>query len=388
MKAAVLGAGFIGQMHIEALRRIPQAEVVAVADADAEHGKAVAEGWGVPMFSTDYRRVIKESGADVVHVCTPTALHFEMSRHAILAGKHLYCEKPLALTAAQGDELVLLARKADVLCAVNYNYRHNVMVEEMKERMRQEENGRPLLVTGHYLQDWLLYDTDFDWRLRPEIGGRSRAVADIGSHLFDLAQYVLGSTIVSVYAKLFIAHPVRRRYEKTAGAFGEGRGALLEELQVANEDAAFVLARFDNGLCASFTLSQVAAGQKNALSLTVDTSLHSLSWHQEESDLLHVGVRNHGNFTVYRGSETLSEAAKKRATTPVGHTEGWSEAMKNAVACFYDAVAGSDPEAHQRYASIEHGALTLHIVEACLESDKQNRWTNVNLSTWKGRNTP
>jgi predicted dehydrogenase len=284
----------------------------------------------------------------------------------------------LALSSREASALVRLTRETGLKAAVNFNYRHNVMIEEFRARLQQEENGRTMMIHGRYMQDWLMYETDFDWRLNSEMGGNSRAVADIGAHLFDLCQYVTRDRIVSVFAKLMILHKTRFRYEKPGNTFSTERGDLLEKVVVSNEDAAYIIAKFAGGAYGQFNVSQVAAGHKNDLAIFINTTKCSISWQQEESELLHIKKREEGNLTLYRGGEMLSKSAKRIATMPQGHGEGWNEALKNAIQCFYQDIDGTNNDAeHVRYADIEDGAYILRIIEACMKSDSDGRWTDV-----------
>ena len=202
IKVGIIGAGFIGKQHIEAVRRIPGLTVLALCDTNEKAGREIAQNLGIPEFYSDYREMMKNPELVSIHNCTPTNMHFEINRAALEAGKHIYCEKPLTMTVEEATELIRLAKEKHVCTGVNFNYRNNVMVHEMKDRVGRQAIGKAFMVYGEYLQDWLLFDTDYDWRMNLETGGESRAVADIGSHCFDTAQYVLGRRIKSVYANL------------------------------------------------------------------------------------------------------------------------------------------------------------------------------------------
>ncbi len=369
LQIGVVGTGFIGKQHIEAIRRIPNLKVAAIVEKDEAAARLVSGQLGIEKWYTDYRALLEDDTIDAVHNCTPSFLHFPVNKEAILKGKHIYCEKPLTLDALEAEQLARLAEKNDVAAGVNFNYRHNAMVQQMQQIIRHGEAGRIFMVSGQYLQDWLLYDTDYDWRMDPEMGGRSRAVADIGSHCFDTAQFVTGKRIKSVYSNLFIAHPVRKRRTKP----GE-----LEEVRMSSEDGAFVMGRFEDGTPFNFIFSQVSAGKKNALSLSVSGSEKLLEWHQEKPDILNIGNRNKPNELVYAAPEYLSDGIKAYGNLPAGHSVGWHDALTNAIKAFYNSIFdGSYKAQEQNYATFETGRRIMELVDACLDSSEKNRWVEL-----------
>lgn len=375
LRVGVIGAGFIGKQHIEAIRRIPGAEVLAVADQNEELAASCARALDIPEHFAFYQDLLADDRIDVVHNCTPSAMHYPINKQVIAAGKHIYCEKPLTLTCAEAEELCGLARDAGVAAGVNFNYRHNAMVQEMRARVRSGYTGRPLLVTAEYLQDWLMFDTDFDWRIDPALGGESRAVADIGSHCFDTAQFVLGKRITRLYAKLMTMHMTRKRCEG-GGTHTPGSGKVLEEVQVHNEDAAFILAEFEEGVQALFQVSQVSAGKKNGLRINVSGAARALEWDQERPDRLWIGERDAPNGELYCAPQFLTGDAKAYASLPGGHPVGWADALKNAIASFYTGIrlkSWAEP-GDKPYADFEHGLSILRLVDACLESNQENCW--------------
>ncbi len=210
IKVGVAGLGFIGPAHIEALRRIPGIEVVAISETSKELAEEKAKQLGVQKFYDNFEDLLKED-IDCVHICTPNFLHFEMAKAALLTGKHVVCEKPLATTIAEGEELVKLAKHKGLIHAVHFNIRYYPLVRQMKIMREKSELGDVYSIIGSYLQDWLFYATDYNWRLEPELSGKSKAVADIGSHLMDLLEYISGVKIVEVFADFKTIHPVRKK---------------------------------------------------------------------------------------------------------------------------------------------------------------------------------
>lgn len=378
LRIGVIGTGFIGKQHIEAIRRIPGTEVVAVSDSNEEMVKSVSEQLHIPSYYSDYKELLKNETIDIVHNCTPSALHFEINKAIMKSGKHVYCEKPLTLNTNESEELVRLAKEKGVAAGANFNYRHNAMVQEMHERVKNNSIGEVLVVHGQYLQDWLLYETDYDWRLDPKMGGESRAVSDIGSHCFDTMQYILNKKIISVYANLITVYPVRKRTEKTGGTYSGQQGKVLEEIPIHSEDAAFIMVKFENGIQGLFNLSQVGAGKKNGLSVTISGSTASLEWDQERPDKLWVGHRDSGNEEIYAASGFLTGTAKRYALLPNGHPLGWADALKCAIQSFYESIlSGTCQEEKQNYATFAEGHYIMKLIEACLLSNKQKRWIDI-----------
>ena len=373
LKIGVIGAGFIGKQHIEAIRRVPGTEVVAVADNHADMAREVAEQLAVPQWYSSSKQLLENAEIDVVHNCTPSACHYPINKEILAAGKHIYCEKPLTLTAAEAMELEKLAAEAGVMAGVNFNYRHNVMVKEMRERAGSTL-GRTLSVYGEYLQDWLLYDTDYDWRMDPALGGESRAVADIGSHCFDTLQYILGKRIVAVYAQLINVWPVRKRCESAGGTFSSSVGRVLEELPISSEDMAYILIRFEDGTPGLVHVTQVCAGKKNGLAVNISGSAYSMEWRQEQADRLFLGHRDNPNEELYADAKLLTPTAARAAGLPAGHAVAWHDALTNAIASFYQAINTKQSKSEQAYADFTDGRYIMQLVEACLESSRTGQW--------------
>lgn len=374
-QVGIIGTGFIGKQHIEAIGRIPGVYIKAISDMNEEQGRKVGEQFGIKEFYQDYKELLKDPEIDVIHNCTPTFMHYPISRDAILSGKHVYCEKPLTLTAAEAEELVDLAEKKSVSGAVNFNYRSNVMVHEMKARIEKGKIGTPFMIYGEYLQDWLLYDTDYDWRMNPEMGGISRAVADIGSHCFDTMEYVLGRKIISVYARLINVYPVRKKGMNSGETFAHRNSGDYLEVSVPSEDAAFIMVEFEKGIHGFINLSQVCAGMKNGMSICVSGSEGSLKWKQERADHLWAGHRDSGNEDIYAASQFLEKESRAFASLPAGHSVGWADAFCNGIRNFYDCL--DKKKCNYGYADLRDGLRVMKIIKACVISNKENRWVDV-----------
>ncbi|MDO4275163.1 MAG: Gfo/Idh/MocA family oxidoreductase [Eubacteriales bacterium] len=383
-KAGIIGTGFIGKQHIEAVSRIPGVSVKAISDINEEAGRAVQQEYAIPDFYRDYKDMLKDPEIDVIHNCTPTYMHDPVNRECILSGKHIYCEKPLTLKASQAEELVSLAGEKGVCGAVNFNYRNNVMVHEMKARIENGKIGTPFLIYGEYLQDWLLYDTDYDWRMDPMMGGESRAAVDIGSHCLDTMEYILGRKVISVYARLINLYPVRKKPAVSKGTFSQSENHskgesskenIFTSIAVDSEDAAFIMLEFEGGIHGLLYLSQVCAGRKNGMSISVSGTKASMKWDQERMDHLWIGHRDRGNEDIYASPELLEEKARVLASLPAGHSVGWADAFRNGIYDFYTHLGIEKSD--YGYACLTDGWRTMEIVEACLKSSRENRWVEV-----------
>lgn len=376
LRIGVVGAGFIGGRHMDAIARIPGAQLAAVVDSYEPKGRQAAEQYGAAYYPTVEQMLACEQ-LDVVHNCTPTSMHYPINAQIIRAGKHLYCEKPLALDAREAGALVDLLKEHPVANGVNLNYRMNALVQDLHDRVQEGRVGRPFLVTGSYIQDWMMMQDDYDWRLDPAAGGRSRAVADIGSHLFDTAQFVLGKRITAVNASLQTVHPTRLQYEKTGGTFSKEKGKLLREITVVNEDAASIMARFEDGTQGLFQVSQVSAGHKNDMRLRFDFSDCSCEWRQEENNLLYIGRRDEPNQVLHREAGALTARAAAFTGLPAGHPEGWNDALFQAIRAFYESIRTNRYTGPVPYATVAQGAWVMNVIEACLASSEAGRWIDV-----------
>lgn len=376
LKIGVVGTGFIGGKHIEAISRIPEVKLVAVVDSYAPKGMETAEKYGVNFYASVEEMLEKEE-LDAVHNCTPTSMHYIVNEKVIKADKHLYCEKPLALDAEEGRKLVQLLQEHPVANGVNLNYRMNALVQDMHDRVASGETGRTFMVTASYVQDWMMMQDDYDWRLDPKVGGASRAIADIGSHLFDTTQFVTGKKITAVNAKLLVMHPTRLQYEKTGGTFSKEKGALKQEIPVVNEDAASIMVQFEDSTHGLFQVSQISAGHKNDMRIRFDFEKCSYEWRQEENNLLYIGHRDEPNQIKHREASALTERCRRYTGLPSGHPEGWNDVLYQAINAFYHSIMTDTYHAEVPYATVREGAWIMKIIEACLKSDKLGQWVDV-----------
>jgi predicted dehydrogenase len=374
----LVGPGFIASHHIDAVRRLGFAEVVALADINADQARSKADALGIPNAYGSAAELIADPSVDVIHNTTPNHLHFSVSMAAIEAGKHIVSEKPLAMDADQCRRLRDAASAAGVVNAVMFNYRGNPLVQQMRSMIAADEIGTPVFVKGQYLQDWLTDDHVFSWRLDPALGGKSSALADIGSHTCDLAEHVLGSKVTEVLADLGTI--VKKRYTSgSAIAFSGEKGGDLREVDIAGEDVANVFVRFANGAKGIVTVGQVLPGHKNDLQLEINGRKASLGWKQESQNELWIGRYDAPNSVMAKDPSLMSAAAKPYAHLPGGHQEGWPDAFFNVVKAIYGWVqagaASPKPDVVSSFADATH---VTEIVDAMLRSHEGgNVWTSV-----------
>lgn len=366
IRAGIVGVGKIGLVHLEALRRLGYAEAAAVVVRDEARAKALCEFYRIPKYYLDYKDLLADPGIEVVHDCTPNREHFRINRDALLAGKHVLSEKPLTVDSRESAELVELAERTGLHTGINFVYRHYAAVQHLRGMIEEGLLGDIRVVHGEYLQDWLLYDTDFDWRVRSEIGGPSRALADIGSHWLDLASFLAGRRIEEVCADIATFLPYRRE----PGPKGRGDGAAIA---VDTEDYGSALLRFEGGVRGVCTVSQVSPGRKIGLSVQVDGSIASARWCQDSPDRLWIGRRDRPNEDFVLHPSLLNRRGKS-VHSYTGGPERWPDAQKNMIDSFYRSILdGEEP----LYADFRAGHEIVRAVEAALESGRTGRWVKV-----------
>jgi predicted dehydrogenase len=374
-KAGVIGTGFIGPAHVEALRRLPGIEVAALADNGEELARAKAAQLGIPAAYGDYRDLLARADIEVVHICTPNSFHHAMAREALLAGKHVVCEKPLATTAPEAAELVALAERTGLANAVHFNVRYYPLMRQVKLMAAKGELGRIFSIHGSYLQDWLFYDTDYNWRLEPAFAGASRAVADIGSHWMDLVEHVSGLRIAEVFADFAIFHEKRRKPLKPVETYA---GKLLapedyEAVPIGTEDFASVLFRFQGGARGSLVVSQVSAGRKNRIYFEIDGAKESVAWNSESPNALWIGRRDGNNQQMMKDPSLVYPESQQLISFPGGHQEGFPDTSKQFFKEFYGYLAG-DRQAAPTFPTFRDGLRELELCDRILESAKSGAW--------------
>ena len=377
VRTAILGTGFMGRVHLEAVRRVESVEAAAIAGRNVEAARQLGAGFSISAIATDYREILLDPKIDAVHICTPNAQHFPMAKDAIEAGKHVLCEKPLATSVEEGEELVSLAAKKGVRNCVCHNLRYYPMVQQMRRMREAGDLGEILVVQGTYSQDWLLYDTDWNWRVETKAGGPSRCMADIGSHWFDMAEHVTGLRVTNLCADLQTFHATRKQPKHSVETFANKLLGPEDYIETAvdTEDFGAVIFRMGTRTRGSVTASQVSAGRKNRLCIEIYGTKSSVAWDQERPDELWSGHRDDGNQIFIKDPSLLKPAARTYADLPGGHSEGYDDTFKQVFRRFYASIrtSTSAPE----YPQFVDGLRQLKILDAVLESHRALRWTDV-----------
>ena len=377
LNAALVGTGFIGPIHVEALRR-NGVEVVGLLGSSLERGRKAAEALRIPKAYADYAELLADEQVKVVHLASPNRLHFEQCKQALAAGKHVVCEKPLAMNARETSELVALAGQTRVVAAVCYNIRFYPLCLEARQRVRDGELGEIYHVSGSYVQDWLLHDTDFNWRVLASESGPLRAVADIGTHWLDLMSFITGKEVESVCADLRTFLPTRQRPKGSVETFSSklGKPPETEPIAIDTEDYGSILLRLKgggNGVC---TVSQVNAGRKNWLRYEIAGSKGALAWDSERPNELWIGRRDRANELLLRDPALLRAPANRYAVTPGGHNEGFVDTFKQLFRAVYEYIDGGDRESRP-FPSFADGHREVLLCDAILASQRSGAWAKV-----------
>jgi predicted dehydrogenase len=378
----IVGAGFIGPHHVDAVRRLGFVDVLALADMNEGLAKQKADSLNIPTSYGSYEAMLDDPAIQVVHNATPNFLHFPVNSAILAKGKHVVSDKPLALSAGEARKLRDQAAKAGVFNAVTFGYRGNPLVQQARHSVAKGLIGRPHFVHGHYIQDWLLKDTDYSWRLEPAMGGASSALGDIGSHWCDLVQHVIGQRITHVLGDLTTVLPQRKKPKGAREAFAAPTGKEEYDLvDIEVEDLASVLIRFDGGAKGVFTAGQVCSGHKNDLVFEVCGGKASIKWRQEQQNELWIGNRDEPSQILQKDPSLIDAEVRHYAHLPGGHQEGWPDAFNNLMRDIYGAIASgqkpTDP-LPPAFATFEDGYRANAIVDAILDSAKAGGvWTEV-----------
>jgi predicted dehydrogenase len=377
LRVGVVGAGFIGPAHVEALRR-HGIEVVGLCEESAERAAERAEGLRLKAYPT-FEAMIEDATLDVIHITSPNFLHYPQAKAALLAGKHVVCEKPLAMDTKESAELVALAKEKNLVNAVNFNIRFYPLSQQARAMIQSGDIGDVYIVQGSYLQDWLLFPSDWNWRLEPELGGDMRAVADIGSHWLDLLTFITGQEVESVFADFKTFLPVRQKPSTPPDTFGGKLETSIEyvEQPIHTEDYATVLLQFNGGARGVLTVSQVSAGRKNRLYYEIDGSKSALVWNSERPNELWVGHRDRPNEILMKDPALLDPQASQYAAYPGGHNEGFPDTFKQLYLSVYRYIDAGDFNCKTDFATFEDGHLGLLMGEAILKSAREKRWVDV-----------
>ena len=375
--AAVIGTGFIGTVHVEALRRIG-VSVRGVLGSSPERGEARAAALGVPLAYPSLGDLLADPAVHVVHVTSPNDLHVSQAKSILAAGKHVVCEKPLAMTATESAELVDLAAQSGLVNATNFNIRYYPLNQHAHELVADGGVGDVRLVTGRYFQDWLLLESDWNWRLQPDRGGALRAVGDIGSHWLDLMTFMTGQRISAVMAELTTFMPTRHEPTGPVETFATERSSDSVPRDIATEDAASILLRFDGGARGAVSISQISAGRKNSLQYEIDGSEGAWAWDSEQPDQAWHGHRDRANEILIRNPALMGPAGQAAAALPGGHVEGFFDTFcAHFRAIYADAVAPGTPSVQPGYPTFADGHDEMLVGEAIARSAREGRWVDV-----------
>jgi predicted dehydrogenase len=372
IKVAIFGTGFMGRVHTESLRRLGNIEVVGVAGSTAERARAFASEVGIERSTGDYRELLEDNEIKSVHICSPNALHYEMTMRSLEHGKHVICEKPLASTVDEACEMIALAKKTGLGNCTLYNIRSYPQLQNLRGMVENGELGDIQIVQGAYSQDWLLFDTDWNWRVN---SGNSRTFADIGTHWCDLAEHVTGHRITSLCADLQTFIKTRKRPKQSVETFkGKNleRSNDVEEVSIDTEDFGSMIFKMGGVIRGSMTTSQVSAGRKNRLYLEIYGTQASAVWDGERPEELWIGHRKRSSELLIKDSTIFPEAARSYSDLPGGHSEGYDATFKQTFRRFYRTV--EDPGAPIEYPTFVDGLRQLALVDAVLASSKQQSW--------------
>lgn len=367
----------MGRVHLEALRRVEFVDVAAICGRTQDAAVKLGEPFGISAAFSNYRDILQDDTIDAVHICTPNKTHYQIAKDALIAGKHVLCEKPLATSPDEARELVAIAQERKLRNCTCHNLRYYPMVQQMRRMREAGDLGQILVVQGTYSQDWLLYETDWNWRIDEEAGGISRVMADIGSHWFDMAEHVTGLRVSSLCADVQTFYPTRKRPREKAETFA---GKLLasqhtEDIAVTTEDFGAVLFRMGEMARGAMTASQVSAGCKNRLSLEIFGTKSSVAWNQERPNELWIGHRDHPNQVLIKDPALLQDGARSYADLPGGHAEGYSDTFKQVFRRFYASIAA--PDAAPQYPEMQDGLRQLNILMAEFASHGKRAWVDI-----------
>jgi len=376
LRTAVVGTGFMGRVHTEAIRRLGNVDVVAVAGITEEDARRFGEAFCIPKTTGDYRTLVSDSSIDAVHVCTPNVLHHPVSKAFMEAGKHVVCEKPLSMSSREALDLIETEHRTGVVVALNHNLRYYPAVQQARRMIQNGELGDILIVQGTYSQDWLLFDTDYNWRVESKETGPVRAIGDIGSHWMDMIQHLTGMKITALCADLAVLHKTRKKPRFAIETFA-GKNLKpedYEEVPIDTDDYAGVLLRLGERARGAFTVTEMAAGCKNRFQWEIFGTKAGLIWNQERPDELWIGQRNSPNQIIIKDPSLFDPQAAAFADLPGGHSEGYDDSHKQLFRRFYRKVA--DPAAPVDFPTLEEGHWVMHLLEKALESDARRGWVD------------
>ena len=376
--AAIAGTGFIGPVHAEALLRLG-IRVRGILGSSPEKSESTRKRMGLDRAYSSFDEILEDDSVQAVHLAVPNVLHFDMAKRALEAGKHVMCEKPLTMNAAESAELVELAKQTGLAAGVCYNFRFYPLNLEARARIQNGDLGDVLAIKGSYVQDWLLYETDYNWRVLADQGGELRAVSDIGTHWMDLVCSISGLDVEAVFADLQTVHPVRKRPRGEVATFTgkTDNPADLEDVDITTDDAGTVLLRFKGGQRGVLWVSQITAGRKNCLQYEISGANAALSWNSESPNRLWIGHRNKPNEVLTKDPSLMSDLSWPFANYPGGHNEGFPDTFKQCFRAFYTAIDQGISAEDGLYPTFAEGHREIELCDAILQSHREQRWVEV-----------
>jgi predicted dehydrogenase len=378
ISVGMAGTGFIGPTHVEGLRR-NGIQVMGLAEDTPEKAKQKATELGIPRAYNSFDDMLADPNIDVVHLATPNYLHHPQAKATLLAGKHVVCEKPLAMNTRQSGELVQLAAERKLVNVINFNLRMYPLVQQARSIVQSGQLGDLFILQGSYLQDWLLFPTDWNWRLEPELGGTLRAVGDIGSHWLDMLTFITGLRVEEVYADFKTFHPIRKKPAKPLETFTgklPAQAATVDQ-PIHTEDYATIILHYENGVHGVLTVSQVSSGRKNRLFFEVNGSQSSLVWDSENPNVLWIGHRTEPNQSLMKDPSLLSPEARAVASYPGGHTEGFPDTFKQLYAKVYAYILAGDYDKNPDFPTFADGHYEMQVCEAIERSAREKAWIKI-----------
>jgi predicted dehydrogenase len=378
LHAAVAGTGFIGPVHVEALRRLG-IEVTGILGITHEEGQQVAERINVDHVYTTFEEICADGDVDVVHICTPNYAHYSMAREALLAGKHVICEKPLATQAGEAHDLARLAQNQRLVGAVSFIQRYYPLVQEARARIQDGKIGDVHILRGEFSRDWFSQPSDWNWRMDPELGGGLRAVADLATHWLDLVTWISGLEITAVMADFATFIPIRYKPRGSIFTYGahSGFNANSDPVQVVNEDYASLLFNFSGGARGALTVSEVTPGRKNHFWWEIAGSLAALSWEQETPNVLWIGYREYPNQVLVKDPALMHPDARGFAVYPGGHAEGYPDTFAQFFRDVYGYIAAGELSQAPKFPTFMDGWRNMHLLEKIQRSGGEKRWIEI-----------
>ena len=380
IKVGIAGAGFIGPVHLEALRR-NNIEVIGLAEVNSDRVNERANELGIKNAYKSFEAMLEVPDIDVVHIATPNYLHYSQVTAALEAGKHVVCEKPLSMNSSESADLVRIAKKTGLVNAINFNLRFYPMVQQARTMVRDGKIGDLFIIQGSYLQDWMLFPTDWNWRLDSKFGGSLRAVGDIGSHWLDLISFISGLKVKKVFADFKTVHPIRKKPKRELNTFTTKMKELddYEDIPIETEDYASILLHFENDIRGVLTVSQVSSGRKNRISFEINGSKSSLAWNGERPNELWIGQRSEPNMIMLKDPSLLSPEAVSATSYPGGHNEGYPDTYKQLYNKVYSYILAGNFEAKPEFPTFVDGHYIQVLCEAIRSSAEESRWIDVEV---------